>query len=322
MLGEMSLFGRERRRHAEARAGEGGAVLRFCSHEAIRALRARFPADFTEAISGLAGQVVERLDQANRRLVKVLAAERSEGLRRDLVVHDLRSPLGTVDSAVQALLTRPDVYGKPGDKQRTALVRVGKSLAFLRLLVDSILEVERARQSKTTLRDTSLGEVLQAMAAPLLSVVAPERWLSQGDEPVAQALQGTRLALPPQEVLAQPVRADPLRLSQVLLNLIGNAVRYTEGPIELSLQISGEQVALELSDRGPGIPADKRESIFDAFKQRELQNSRLPVGKGFGLAGVREMVVSMGGTITVHDRLDGAPGARFRLLLPAGGRPV
>jgi len=69
-------------------------------------------------------------------------------------------------------------------------------------------------------------------------------------------------------------------------------------------------------DHRPGSPGPLREEIFQPFKQRELLDRQLPVGKGFGLAGVREMVLSMGGGIQVLDRGDGQSGARFRVVLP------
>jgi len=319
LLGEMSLLRKERRRHAAAHAGEQGALALFIPLAAIRELRRTLPADFAAGLLEMASHVVERLDRANRKLVERLAAERGESLRRDLVVHDLRSPLAMIEGGVQSLLQREDIYGSVSARQRTALVRIGKNVAFLRLLVDSILEVERARLEPTQSRTSSLREVLTACAAPLVSLVAPERWMSAGEEPVVATLQGSRLSLPAAADLDAPLRVDPLRFAQVLLNLVGNAIRYTEGGVEL--RVRRDPVAVEVMDHGPGIPPEKRESIFDAFKQRELQNAKLPVGKGLGLAGVREMVASMGGSIRVVDRPDGQQGACFLIGLPGGGVP-
>ena len=315
-MGEMSLLGSERRRTADAHASADGARLLFVPLQLIRELREGMPAEFATALLQLAGLVVDRLEQTNRKLVDRLASERAEGMQRDLVIHDLRGPLASIESGVQSLMIRPEVYGTVSPKQRTALLRIGKNTAFLRLLIDSLLEVERARLQPAQARRSSLGEVLHACAAPLLALVAPERWLAESDEAGLEPLRESRLRLPPPEALQLPVRADPLRLAQVLLNLIGNAIRYTEGAVELDARRAGEQVVVEISDHGPGIPPEHRAQIFDAFKRRELEDRRLPTGKGFGLAGVREMVVSMGGSIAVVDRSDGARGACFRVELP------
>jgi signal transduction histidine kinase len=149
-------------------------------------------------------------------------------------------------------------------------------------------------------------------------MVAPDRWMQESDEAFELALGGTRLKLPGAEALSLSLRADPLRLAQVLMNLIANAIRYTQGPVELSAERSGDMVLIDVSDHGSGIPQDKREQIFAPFKTQDLSGGRLPRGKGFGLAGVREMVGSMGASITVIDRRDGETGTCFRLTLPAG----
>ena len=319
VVGEMSLLGSQRRRNADAYAGPQGATLLFIPLTIIRELRQSFPAEFTGALLTLAGLVVERLDRTNQRLVERLAAERVEGLQRDLVVHDLRGPLATIEAGAQSLLGRQEHYGPVAPRQRTALVRISKNVAFMRLLVDSILEVERARQQPTQARRTNLGEVVAACAEPLLALVAPER-MGDGEEAPLAALEGTRLRLPAPEARSLPILADPLRLAQVLLNLIGNAARYTEGAIEIAVRAGATgRLLIEVSDHGAGIPPEQREKIFDAFKRRELEDQRLPVGKGFGLAGVRELVQSMQGTISVGERRDGQPGAVFRVELPAEG---
>jgi signal transduction histidine kinase len=314
-LGEMAILGGNRDRGADAVAGPDGVSLAFFSRDAIRELRHRYPAEFITAVLSLSRQVVERLDHSNDKLVTRLLDERREGMQRDLVVHDLRSPLASIESAIQAVLLREDIYGPVSPRQRTALLRVSKNVGFLRLLTDSILEIERARLAETRIRKTTLEEVLASCAAPLLALLQPEKWLSHGDDALS-ALSGTRLSIEAGPALKQPLRCEPVRLAQVVMNLVGNALRYTEGPVELRARERNDRIALEVLDHGPGVPAEMRERIFQPFQQRELLERRLPVGKGFGLAGVREMVTSMGGSIAVLDRGDGTQGARFCVELP------
>ncbi|RTL45651.1 MAG: PAS domain-containing sensor histidine kinase [Burkholderiales bacterium] len=115
--------------------------------------------------------------------------------------------------------------------------------------------------------------------------------------------------------------ADPLRLQQLLRNLLANAIRFSPegGRIELRARLDGQHsIRVEVADRGPGIPADELEGIFEAFVQSSANHSAAG-GTGLGLAICRRIAKAHGGRIWAANRKGG--GAVITLVLPAAGRP-
>ena len=123
-----------------------------------------------------------------------------------------------------------------------------------------------------------------------------------------------RTSLPPD---LPPVQVDYLYIDQVLTNLLENAVRYTPpgSPIDICAEVKDGQVLVSVADRGPGIPPEQRERIFDKF-YRVLTHQRDTRGSGLGLAVCRGLVEAHGGRIWVESRMGG--GALFRFTLPLG----
>ena len=112
------------------------------------------------------------------------------------------------------------------------------------------------------------------------------------------------------------MRADRDRLDQILLNLIGNAVKYTPpgGRIDVSVEHDDTSVSITVADTGPGIPDDKRQTIFQPFVQLRNAGDVSSGGVGLGLAISRDLARAMRGDITVESE-EGA-GSRFTLVLP------
>jgi signal transduction histidine kinase len=110
-----------------------------------------------------------------------------------------------------------------------------------------------------------------------------------------------------------PCRTDPIRVRQILTNLLQNAVRFSpEGEkVTVSIRPEGEMMLIEVTDRGKGIPKDKQEEIFKAF---DLDWDRLERGTGLGLDVSRRLARLLGGDLTVDSEL--GHGARFTLQLP------
>jgi two-component system sensor histidine kinase KdpD len=107
------------------------------------------------------------------------------------------------------------------------------------------------------------------------------------------------------------VRAEPEALRRILTNLIENAYKYGSPPVRIAVQIAEDQVVISVIDRGPGIPPDERERIFERF-YRVDPNGTKP-GMGLGLSIVRGLAESCGGTVWVEDAPGG--GAAFRVSL-------
>ena len=111
-------------------------------------------------------------------------------------------------------------------------------------------------------------------------------------------------------------QGDVERVRQVLLNLVGNAIKFTpaDGAVALSCSRRGENVAFQVSDNGPGIAEDQQKSIFDPFIQVERRLSNPHEGVGLGLAISHDLAEAMGGTLTVTSTL--GEGSTFTLELP------
>jgi signal transduction histidine kinase len=165
------------------------------------------------------------------------------------------------------------------------------------VLVDDLVDAERLRTGKLSLRraPTDLAEVVGQVVAFAESLAA------------GKAL---RLTQSPAPVI---VDGDPVRLEQVLLNLISNAVEHAPetDAIDVTLSVAGDQAVLEVRDYGPGIPPAEIGQIFSPFRQGRPAGSR---GLGLGLYIVREIVTEHGGTIAVESTE--GQGTRFYVRLP------
>jgi signal transduction histidine kinase len=199
--------------------------------------------------------------------------------------HELRSPLAAVRTTLEVALVHPDPEGVE-PTLRTALeetVRLGR-------LVDDLLLL--ARLDAAAPRPLARVDVGQ-----LVADVVP------GLAPHAQ------LALQPAVVLG-----DRDGLVRVVRNLVENASRHAVAHVRVTVA-DGEQVALQVDDDGPGIPASERERVFDRFYRVDTPRSRAAGGAGLGLAIVHELVTSMGGTVVAEDSPAG--GSRFSVRFPA-----
>jgi CheY-like chemotaxis protein len=223
------------------------------------------------------------------------------------VSHEIRTPLAAIVGladllAVEALTP-----------SQAALVRaIGVSGRSLLSLVDDLLDVTRADAGRLVLRPAPTP--LVGLLEDLTELIAPR----------AQA-KGLELALSVAGPLPATVTVDADRLRQILLNLIGNAVKFTErGGVELSVaaRVAGRgrwRLAFTVTDTGPGIDPDDEARVFAAFEQLGAAGNRAG-GVGLGLAIARALTEAMGGRIRLLRRR-AAGGARFAVDLTLPGEP-
>jgi signal transduction histidine kinase len=116
------------------------------------------------------------------------------------------------------------------------------------------------------------------------------------------------------------VLADPEKLQQIVLNLLGNAVKFTEpgGSVTLSSELAGNCIEIRVADTGPGISPEKLDSIFDPFVQAERRLNQPVQGVGLGLAISQDLAQAMGGKIIVESEV--GEGSTFTLSLPRAPR--
>ena len=214
--------------------------------------------------------------------------------------HELRTPLNAI--AGYAELMELSVLGPVNEKQSDALARLQRSRKHLSALVDQVLSFARIEAGKVQfeIRHVPVHESLDRLA----DLIAPQatgkdlRYDFDGCDPDLG------------------VRADRDRLDQIMLNLIGNAVKYTPagGHIRVSVHCEPTSVAISVSDNGPGIPEDKKQLIFQPFVQLGSSTEATASGVGLGLAISRDLARAMGGDIDVES--SAGKGATFTVRLP------
>jgi two-component system sensor histidine kinase KdpD len=214
------------------------------------------------------------------------------------VSHDLRSPLTAIRTSVESLL---DSGGEQSAlEQEHLLHNIAGQASGLGRLVDHLLDFSRIEAGKLSL-DCDWTE-LPALIADTIT---------KFDE-LHQGLRVER-DLPANMPICY---TDPDRLTQVLWNLLENAYKYAppHSPISVAARRCGAEAQICVADRGPGIPADEHEKIFQRFYRLNRDQRTRAQGSGLGLAICRGIVEAHGGRIWVEDRLGG--GSVFRIALP------
>lgn len=255
-----------------------------------------------------------QLREANAQLVlayiglqKQQAASKAAQLRQDgilaLVAHELRNPLTPIRIAA-SLLARP--HSSAGIEAQEI---IEQEVVHMMRLIDDLLDVERASTGKLRLERVrvDLAKVIEGAVGAC--------------RPVMDS-RGQQLALEIAPGLPTLV-GDPVRLGQVVRNLLDNASKYTPagGRIGLSAMASGESVGIVVSDDGIGISAAALPSVFNPYVQDPEALGFDGRGLGIGLTVVRELVEAHGGTVTAHSEGAGT-GSRFEVTLPLQPRPA
>jgi len=242
---------------------------------------------------------LERARLAEERTEARIRAEH-EHLRSTLlssVSHDLRTPLSTITGATTALLD-PGPEADPGD-QRMLLDTIHQEACRLQRLVNNLLDLTKLESGQVQVKkewvplEEVVGSAISRLEKELedrnLRVQIPETW----------------------------VAVDPVLFEQVLLNLLDNALKFSQAPIEIQGWLSEEKVLLQIADHGPGIPRGEEERIFEKL-YRGPGTQQVP-GAGLGLAICRGIIQAHDGTIAAHRTPGG--GASFLITLPREAVP-
>jgi signal transduction histidine kinase len=237
--------------------------------------------------------------ERERRLnAEVLAHAREEVL--GVVAHDLRNPLNLISTTTQFLIEED--LDRP--RRKAMLERCLRSVRQMNRLIADLLDTVRLQAGRVSLNmeDVPLGDVVQQTEDTFRPLADAEKI----DFRVERHNDGTF-----------GVRADPLRLSQVLGNLIGNALKFTPagGTITLRIQREQQYVVFRVEDTGQGISPDQVSRVFEDFWQARKGDGR---GIGLGLAIAKALVEAQGGTISVESAL--GKGTTFCFTLPASVR--
>jgi CheY-like chemotaxis protein len=215
--------------------------------------------------------------------------------------HELRTPLNAIIGMSELLAEAPDA---PAHRRLPdSIRRAGKALLAL---ISDVLDLSQIEAGKIALRHAAFAP--RRLVDEVMDIFGPEA-----------AAKSLRLQVECSPDVPAQFVADPARLRQILVNLVGNAVKFTpSGEVRIEMHCVGDDSArtlwIDVVDSGLGVRESDRERIFNAFQQLDATASRAHAGSGLGLKISRDLAQLMGGTLDVVAAHGG--GSRFRLRIP------
>jgi GAF domain-containing protein len=213
--------------------------------------------------------------------------------------HELRTPLNAILGYTELILD--GIYGETPDKMRATLERVQRNGRHLLGLINDVLDLSKieAGQLELALGDYSLKDVVHTVYGSVESLAGEKRIALRVD--IAPGLPAGR--------------GDERKLTQVLLNLVGNAIKFTDaGEVAIKAQASNGSFTVAVRDTGPGIAEADQAKIFEEFQQADSSITRKKGGTGLGLAIAKRIIELHGGKIWVESSL--GRGSTFSFTLP------
>jgi two-component system, OmpR family, sensor kinase len=274
-----------------------------------RRVPVRRPGSEVGRLASAFNTMVERFESAFRARQRSEESARSseERMRRFVAdaSHELRTPLTSIRGYAE--LYRQGAVTSPEDVAGV-LRRIEEQAARMGLLVDELLLLARLDQQRPFEHVRVDLAVLTVDAVHDAHAVEPDRSVGLRLPPAAGDAGDE-----PAEV---PVLGDEARLRQVLGNLVNNALIHTPAgtPVEVRVRPEGEEAVLEVADKGPGLPLDAAERVFERFYRADPARGRANGGTGLGLAIVAAIVAAHGGRVEVQTSV--GAGTTFRVRLP------
>jgi signal transduction histidine kinase len=298
--------------------GRATAVLSLVSSEPTRR--------YDESDLAMAMELARRAGAAlaNARLVEAerLARAEAEAASRTkseflaTMSHELRTPLNAIAGHVQII--EMGIHGPVTEAQKDALVRVERAQRHLLGLINDVLNYARMEAGRVEydLEPMPARDMLADMLPMVESQVNAKRLVLETE-------------LPRDDGEPLYIWADRDKLAQVLLNILSNAVKFTDEGGRITIVVAdnegdADQVTVRITDTGVGIPSDKLEAVFEPFVQVRSDYTRSVEGTGLGLAISRDLARGMGGDLHVTSEL--GTGSTFELVLrrvvSVGGAPM
>ncbi|MFQ5830531.1 MAG: ATP-binding protein, partial [Candidatus Methylomirabilia bacterium] len=259
----------------------------------------RMTSQLQESYANLEQKVEERtreLEDKGRQL-ETASKHKSEFLAN--MSHELRTPLNAILGYTELVLD--SIYGEVPGKIRDVLERLDKNGRHLLGLINDVLDLSKieAGQLILSLNDYSMQEVVQTVFTAVEALAAEKKL-------------ALKVTVPP---TLPPGKGDERRVTQVLLNLVGNAIKFTEvGEIRVEVTASNGAFLVSVSDTGPGITEADQEKIFEEFHQADSSSTRKKGGTGLGLSIAKRIIEMHGGRIWVES--SPGKGSSFWFTLP------
>ncbi|MCA1579802.1 MAG: MEDS domain-containing protein [Acidobacteria bacterium] len=239
-------------------------------------------------------------DALRQKLAQLAEADRHKDEFLAMLGHELRNPLSPIVTAVQMMRMRED----DRDVSTRSLDVIERQTKHLSRLVDDLLDVSRITHGTISLREETVS---------LAGIV--EAAVEQARRSMEERGHQFTLRLPPDPIT---LWADPARLEQVLVNLLGNAAKYTPmgGRISVDVRVNRGEVEIAVRDNGIGLPPEARDGIFELFVRSPDSRTNDPGGLGVGLTLARRIVELHGGCLEARSEGRGR-GSSFVVRLPA-----
>jgi signal transduction histidine kinase len=220
--------------------------------------------------------------------------------------HELRTPLNAIIGLTEMMVTSAAKFGT--EKALESLRRVNAAGTHLLGLINEVLDLSKIEAGKLELHAEPVN-----LARLIDEVIGTAGQLAEKNQ--------NRLVVEAQEHL-DPLTTDPMRLKQILLNLLSNACKFTkEGDVALRVRKvadGGDWIELAVADNGIGMTAEQQAKLFEEFSQASSLTARRYGGTGLGLALSRKLARMMGGDVTVAS--EAGKGSVFTVRLPGGGK--
>jgi signal transduction histidine kinase len=270
-----------------------------------RRVPGEFPQDIVDLLQTFATQsalaiqnarLFREIEEKSRQL-ELASKHKSQFLAN--MSHELRTPMNAVLGYTDLILD--NIFGDVPEAIRDTLERVKTNGQHLLGLINDVLDLSKieAGQLTLSLTDYSMGEIVQSVVSAVESLAAEKKLALKAMVPAD---------LP-------PGRGDERRLTQVLLNLTGNAIKFTdEGEVSIEARISDGAFVVSVSDTGPGVSEADQQTIFEEFQQADSSSTRKKGGTGLGLSISRRIVELHGGRLWMESTL--GEGSTFHFTVP------
>ena len=272
----------------------GSLALSFCDPSAFGAADRAFTLLLAQASAAAMHRArTYNAERERRHEAEVLARAREDVL--GVVAHDLRNPLNLIQMTAELMIDEELPHARRSELLGIAM-RAAKEM---NRLIEDLLDTVRLQAGRLSLD---------------VEDVSVETIMKEAEETFRPLAERRRVHFETAAQNGAMVRADPTRVSQIVGNLVGNAIKFTpeQGSVRLFARPHEAQVVFQVTDDGPGIPSESMSHLFDNFWQARKSDRR---GVGLGLAIVKELVEAQGGKVWVESKVD--HGSTFSFSLPA-----
>ena len=256
-------------------------------------------------ISGIATDISDRVRQREELKEAKRIAENAKRLQEQFLAnmsHEIRTPMNGIQGMTDLLLETP-----LNEEQKDFAITIKKSTENLIVIINDILDFSKIKSGKLTIEkiDFDFNEVIENLKAIFRNILIDK---------------GLKLGILIDKDVPNYLNGDPFRLNQILINIIGNAIKFThKGGISVRISTVGQTgsvitLQIRISDTGIGIPPDKLNEIFDSFTQASVETSRKYGGSGLGLTITKQLIELQKGTISVESEVN--VGSTFTINIP------